>query len=124
MVSEVRIVIADDQLRAREALKAVLANYPQVKVVGEAVNGQEAVDLVQKYYPDTVLVDLRMPVMDGLQATRLIKSQWPHTRVVVLTMFAAERLQALAAGADAFVLKGGPIEVLVSELVASARVSI
>src|SRR5450759_5254116 len=120
----VRIVIADDQLRAREALKAVLANYPQLQVVGEAANGIDAVEMVRVCSPDTLLVDLSMPVMDGLETTRLVKHQWPHTRVVVLTMYAAERLQALAAGADAFLLKGGPIECLLNELLFGARIGV
>jgi DNA-binding NarL/FixJ family response regulator len=124
MYPEVRIVIADDQMRAREALKAVLANFPRVLVVGEAINGLDAVEMVRRCSPDTLLVDVRMPVMDGLEATRLVKTQWPHTRVVVLTMYAAERLPALAAGADAFLLKGGPIECLVDELLSDARVAV
>ena len=116
MTQTMRIIIADDQAQARHALKAVLVNWPEVEVTAEAVNGKDAIDLVEKVKPDTVLMDARMPVMDGLQATRWIKGHWPQVRVVVLTMYAAERLAALAAGADAFLLKGDPIERLVDAL--------
>ncbi len=116
MTQTMRIIIADDQAQARHALKAVLANWPEVEVTAEAANGQGAVDLVEKHQPDAVLMDVRMPVMDGLQATRWIKRHWPQVRVVVLTMYASERTGALAAGADAFLLKGDPIERLVDAL--------
>jgi DNA-binding NarL/FixJ family response regulator len=80
----------------------------QVEVVGEATDGQQAVRLVEERQPDVVLIDARMPVMDGLEATRHIKSKWPEVKVVVLTMYPAYRAQALAAGADAFLVKGCP----------------
>jgi CheY-like chemotaxis protein len=68
-----------------------------------------------------VLMDARMPVMDGLQATRLIKDQWPHVRVVVLTVYAARRAEALAAGADAFLVKGCPAEELLQAILSPAK---
>ncbi len=116
MTQTMRIIIADDQAQARHALKAVLANWPEIEVTAEAANGKDAIGLVEQVKPDTILMDVRMPVMDGLQATRWIKSHWPQVRVVVLTMYAAERMGALAAGADAFLLKGDPIERLVDAL--------
>jgi DNA-binding NarL/FixJ family response regulator len=66
------------------------------------------VQLVEECRPDVVLMDARMPVMDGLEATRLIKDRWPGVKVVVLTMYASYRADALAAGADAFLVKGCP----------------
>ncbi len=115
MEQHIRLVVADDQASARAGLKAVLANYPQFEVLADAANGQEAVELVDRWLPDVVLMDACMPVMDGLQATQVIKSRWPHTRVVVLSMYVA-KAHALAAGADAFCLKGAPIENLLAEL--------
>jgi DNA-binding NarL/FixJ family response regulator len=110
---QIRVLIADDQRPTRQGLKALLALFPQVEVVGEAGDGQESVDLVAEHRPDVVLMDVLMPVMDGLEATRLIKRQWPEVRVVVLTMNTAYRTAALAAGADAFLLKGErPSEIL------------
>lgn len=117
----IRLLIADDAPRSRAGLRALLATlrlsapdeaWPQVEVVAEAGDGQQAVRLVEEYRPDAVLMDARMPVMDGLEATRLIKKRWPTVRVVVLTMYPTYRAGALAAGADAFLVKGCPAEKL------------
>lgn len=123
----IRLLIADDAARSRDGLRALLATlrlgayreilqkpkdgaWPQVEVVGEASNGREAARLVEERRPDVVLMDARMPVMDGLEATRLIKDNWPEVKVVVLTMYPAYRGEALAAGADAVLVKGCPPE--------------
>jgi len=103
-----RVLIVDDRNQTREGLKALLATVPPVQVIGEAADGREAMDLVAEQRPDVVLMDARMPVMDGLEATRRIKDLWPEIRVVVLTIHAAYRQEALAAGADAFLVKGCP----------------
>jgi DNA-binding NarL/FixJ family response regulator len=102
----VRILIADDRRVTRQGLCALLSQFPQAEVVGEAANGQECVTMVPSCRPDVVLLDIQMPTMDGLEAARRIKSQWPEIRVVILTMYARYRSAALAAGADAFLLKG------------------
>jgi len=90
----------------------LLALWPDVTIVGEAADGQEVVKLVAEQRPDAVLMDVRMPGMDGLEATRSIKSQWPEVRVIVLTLRAEYEDEALAAGADAFLVKGNPPEAL------------
>jgi CheY-like chemotaxis protein len=107
-----RVLIADDKRPVREGLRSVLALSPQVEVVGEAVDGQDAVGLVAERHPDVVLMDIQMPGMDGLEATRLIKRQWPRVRVVVLTLYARYRAKALSAGADVFLVKGCGSEAL------------
>ena len=112
MQRRMRVLIVDDQRPTRQGLKALLALCPEVDVVGEAADGQECVALVAECHPDVVLMDAQMPVMDGLEATRQIKSQWPEVRVVVLTMYPGYRARARAAGADAFLLKGGSVEEL------------
>jgi DNA-binding NarL/FixJ family response regulator len=103
-----KVLIVDDRTQAREGLKALLATAPAVQVAGEAADGREAMHLIEKQRPDVVLMDASMPVMDGLEATRLVKAQWPEVRVIVLTLHAALRAEALAAGADAFLVKGCP----------------
>jgi DNA-binding NarL/FixJ family response regulator len=102
----IRVLITDDSWVTRQGIKALLSQFPQVEVVEEATNGQEAMDMVPICQPDVVLLDVQMPDMDGLEATRLIKRQWPEIRVVILTMYARYRSSALAAGADIFLLKG------------------
>lgn len=101
----VRVMIADDHLSTRRALSLVLSLYPDIEVVGEAANGREAVRVAAEIQPDLVLMDGKMPLMDGLEATRLIKSQWPEIRVIVLTMSVEYQAKALAAGADTSLLK-------------------
>jgi DNA-binding NarL/FixJ family response regulator len=115
----VRILIADDQRPTRQGLKALLALWPRVEVVDEAADGQECVALVAESHPDVVLMDMRMPVMDGLEATRRIKSQWPEIKVIGLSMYPTYRAQAHAAGADAFLLKGCAAEELQAAIVAA-----
>ena len=116
MAQPTRVLIVDDSARARDGLRALLETWPEITIVGEAANGQEPMRLVAERLPDVVLMDLQMPVMDGVQATRLIKQQWPAITVVALTMYVAEQEAALAARADAFVLKGSPPERLLAAL--------
>lgn len=121
MTMQTKVLIADDRLRSRSGLKAVLALWPEIEIVGEAADGQEAVRLVAECRPDVVLMDARMPVMDGVAATRLIKERWPEVRVVVLTMYPTYREDALAAGADAFLVKGCPPEQLLAALTGQSQ---
>jgi DNA-binding NarL/FixJ family response regulator len=116
MAQPTRVLIADDSVRARDGLRALLTMRPEIEVVGEATNGQDAVRLVAECRPDIVLMDLHMPVLDGVQATWQIKQQWPAVTVVVLTMYAVDQSAALAAGADTFLLKGGTPERLLAAL--------
>ena len=108
MMNGCRVLIVDDRTQTREGLKALLATALPVQVAGEAVDGREAINLITELQPDVVLMDASMPVMDGLEATRLVKAQWPEVRVIVLTIHTGLRAEALAAGADAFLVKGCP----------------
>lgn len=108
----VRVLIVDDKRSARQGLNALLARIPKIDVVAEAINGEEAVALTAVHHPDVVLMDMQMPQMDGLEATRRIKSQSPQVKIIMLTIHPQCRRQALAAGADAFLLKGGTAESL------------
>ena len=102
-----RVLLADDQSLVRAGFKALLAAQPDIEVVGEAADGTEAVALAAVERPDVVLMDVRMPRMDGLEATRQITSALADTRVVVLTTFELDEyvFGALRAGASGFLLK-------------------
>jgi len=101
-----RVLIVDDLESNRQGLVALLEFEPDIEAILEAANGREAVQLVADEQPDVVLMDVRMPVMDGVEATRQIKVRWPQVKVVVLTMYPSNKAEALAAGADRFLLKG------------------
>jgi DNA-binding NarL/FixJ family response regulator len=102
-----RIAVVDDHDSVRKILAAILAEYG-LEVVAVCANGREAVDACRDLRPDAVVMDVRMPVLDGIAATREIKAATPETRIVLLTAYEEEDLRtaALAAGADEFVLKG------------------
>jgi DNA-binding NarL/FixJ family response regulator len=105
--SLLRIVVADDQRAVREALATVLDAEPDFDVVGQAADGDEAIDLARRFSPDVVLMDLRMPNTDGVQATQRLSDELPNVKVVVLTTFADDSsiLGALEAGATGFLTK-------------------
>ena len=106
--SPARVVLADDHELAREALRSVLAREPDLDVVGEARDGHEAVALAARLRPDLVVMDVRMPGLDGIAATRAVCEAVPAVRVVVLTSSEqrAYALEALRAGAAGYLLKG------------------
>lgn len=110
----ITLLLVDDQDLIRQGLKALLTNAPELKVVGEAENGEKALSLVAKVKPDVVLMDVRMPVMDGVAVTRDISQQFPHTKILMLTTFDDEEYvtQALQAGASGYLLKDTPFEEL------------
>ena len=113
-----RLLIADDRPRTRRALRAVLATQAGIELVGEACDGQEAVEQVERLRPDIVILDIRMPRMDGIAATAHIKARWPEVCVIAHSL--ADELSAtvLSAGADAFVPKGAPPEALLKAVCA------
>lgn len=102
-----RVLIADDQMMVREGFSVLLNAMPDIEVVGEAVNGREAVERVRELVPDVVLMDIRMPELNGLEATREIVASGGPTKVLVLTTFDLDEYvyQALRAGASGFLLK-------------------
>ncbi len=103
----IRVLLVDDQALFREGLRTLLSVQPAFEVVDEACNGEEAIQLALNYHPDVVLMDLRMPVMDGVIATRRLHSLLPQTRVIVLTTFDDDDsvFDGLRAGAVGYLLK-------------------
>ena len=102
-------------------MRAVLEFSTHIEVIQQAANGREALAIVEETQPDVVLMDARMPVMNGIEATRLIKNRWPEIKVIVYSMYPSFEKQALTAGADRFLLKGssyGSLEDILKEVAA------
>jgi DNA-binding NarL/FixJ family response regulator len=114
------LVIVDDQGMVRAGFRSLLEGEPDLEVVGEAANGEAALDVVRRLRPDVTLMDIRMPVLDGLAATRTLVDEGVPTRILVLTTFDLDEyvFEALRAGASGFLLKDAPAE----ELAAAIRV--
>jgi DNA-binding NarL/FixJ family response regulator len=121
--SAVRVLIVDDQAPFREALATLLEVQPEIEVVGEAGNGEQAIRLAADLRPDVVLMDLRMPVLDGIAATNRLRVEQPGVRVLALTTFDddADVFAALRAGAVGYLLKDVSSTRLVEALVAARR---
>jgi NarL family two-component system response regulator LiaR len=119
IASPIRVLLVDDHAVVRSGLGAVLASYDDLKLVGEAANGEEAVRLCRQLKPDVVLMDLMMPVMDGVTATRTVHEDLPEVCIIALTSFNEKELVegALKAGAMSYLLK----TVSAAELVAAVR---
>ena len=111
----IRVLIADDHAIVRKGIRALLATEPEIEVVGEAEDGEQAIAHTQQLAPDVVLMDLVMPGLDGLDATRQIVAQQPRTHILVLTSFAGDDkvFPAIKAGAQGYLLKdSGPEELV------------
>jgi len=111
-----KVLITDDRLASRKGLRALMLTQPDIQVIGEAANGEKAIQFIKNNKPDVVIMDAFMPVMNGLEATKLIKSKWKGIRVVILTLHNDIREEALAAGADAFLVKGCSPDDLIKEI--------
>ncbi|WP_251551186.1 response regulator transcription factor [Neobacillus muris] len=103
----IRTIIVEDQELIRKSLKILLESMSDIKIIGMASNGEEAIELCEKENPEVVLMDIQMPVMDGVKATEEIKKRMPHIKVIILTTFQdiTYVLNALNAGAEGYILK-------------------
>jgi DNA-binding NarL/FixJ family response regulator len=122
-MAPIRVLLVDDQALFREALGTLLGVRPEIRVVGEAANGAEALDRSAELAPDVVLMDLHMPVLDGVGATRRLRVERPGVRVLALTTFDDDEdvFSALRAGAVGYLLKDVPSDRLVEGILAAAR---
>jgi DNA-binding NarL/FixJ family response regulator len=111
-----RLLIADDRARTRRALRAVLGMQPGLELIGEAADGQEAIAAVERLHPDAVILDIRIPRLDGIAATMHIKRRWPEIRVVAHSLAEELSEDVLAAGAHAFVPKGATAHELLNAI--------
>jgi DNA-binding NarL/FixJ family response regulator len=116
----VRVLICDDQALVRAGFRAILGSRPEIEIVGEAENGAEAVALAERRRPDVILMDIRMPVLDGVEATRRLVAEGSPARILVLTTFDLDEYvhAAIRAGASGFLLK----DVTPAELVEAIRI--
>jgi DNA-binding NarL/FixJ family response regulator len=114
----VRVVIADDQSMVRAGFRSLLDSEPDIEVVGEAGDGSQTVEAVRRFGPDVALVDIRMPIMDGLEATKRIVESGSATRIIILTTFDLDEYvyKGLHAGASGFLLKEAPPEQLIAAI--------
>ena len=121
--AKIRLVLVDDHVVVREGLRMVLNLDDGLEVIGQASNGQEGVAEVSKLRPDVVLMDLKMPIMDGVSAIREIKSQFPDIELIALTSVLEDKLvvDAVEAGAAGYLLKEGDSEMLIEAIYAASR---
>ncbi len=111
----IKVLVCDDQAVVCDGLEMILDSDPEIQVIAKAYDGDEAVALLEKSQPDLVLMDLKMPGMNGIQATRLIRQKYPHVKVLVLTTYGDDEwvFDAIRSGADGYLLKGVQREELI-----------
>ena len=122
-MKKLRILLADDHIVMRTGLRALLERQPNLEVVGESENGREAIELVTSLRPDVVVMDVGMPVLNGIEATKAIVTQHPAVAVVILSMYVDESyiMRALKAGARAYLLKDSAPADLISAIQAVSQ---
>jgi two-component system response regulator NreC len=120
VADQISVLIADDHTIVRSGVRLLLEAETDIRVVGEALNGREALELAESLQPDVVLMDISMPEMDGLEATKQLKTRFPHINVLVLTMHRSDDyfFEMLKAGASGYILKGAKT----SELIDAVRI--
>ena len=115
-VDKITVLIADDSSAVRDGLESILGAYPDIKVVGEATDGVEAIAQAEQLQPKVILMDAQMPRLNGIEATRQIKERWPNIKILLLTVHAEYIELALAAGADGHLLKDSGRQELVQAI--------
>jgi two-component system response regulator NreC len=116
VADQISVLIADDHTIVRSGVRMLLEAEPDIRVVGEALNGIEALELTESLQPDVVLMDITMPELDGLETTKQLKARFPHINVLVLTMHRSDEyfFEMLKAGASGYILKGAKTSELIN----------
>src|SRR5512135_2152549 len=122
-MTSITVLLADDQRLMREGLATLLALADDIEIVGQAADGQEAIDLAKRFKPDVILIDIQMPRVDGIAATQTIHSILPQTKVIMLTTFSDDEylMAGLRAGAIGYLLKDMPSEQLAEAIRSAAK---
>ncbi|MEB3693946.1 response regulator transcription factor [Bacillus amyloliquefaciens] len=112
------IIIVDDQQIVREGLKMILSLHEEINIVGEASNGEHLLDLLKQIRPEIILMDIRMPIMDGIEATKLVKERYPDIKVIILTTFNDSEyiFTGLKSGADGYILKDSDSQEIIDSI--------
>lgn len=118
----IKVLIVDDHPLVRDGLKNLLLVFDDLSMIGEAVNGRQALEFCQKTLPDVILMDILMPIMNGIEATRAILAQYPQTKILILTSYPEDDMvqKSLEAGAISYILKDIPIDALADAIRAAA----
>jgi len=114
----INVIIADDQKLVREGIKMILGLYEEINILGEAENGQQLIELLENLQPDVILMDVRMPIMDGVEATKIIKSKYKNVKVIILTTFNDDEyiFKAIKYGADGYLLNDAGSEYIIKAI--------
>ncbi len=114
----IKVLIVDDQALIREGLSMMLSLYKEIEIVGETINGKEAFDILEEKEVDVILMDIRMPIMNGVDATKIIKEKYPHIKILILTTFNEDEyiFEGLNNGADGYILKDVSSKELVNNI--------
>jgi DNA-binding NarL/FixJ family response regulator len=117
-VADIKLIIADDHEIFRDGFKLMLSKFPEIKLVGEAANGRELLELIQKENPDVILTDIKMPVMDGIEATKKIIELYPEKGIIGLSMYDDDELiiEMLEAGAKGYLIKNAGKEQIIEAI--------
>ncbi len=115
---KIRVVLADDHPQLRQSLSYLLEVHSDIMIIGEAADGEEAANMARCLQPDVILMDVKMPKMDGIEATKVIHSEFPHIRIIGLSNFSEEEIEKdiLDAGAATFMQKGEPVNTLLTAI--------
>ncbi|MFA9463798.1 MAG: response regulator [Velocimicrobium sp.] len=122
----IKVLIVDDQEIVREGLKMILSLHQEIEIVGEAMNGQDLIEKLTQVIPEVILMDIRMPVMDGIEATRRVKQAYPQIKIIILTTFDEDEyiFQVLKNGADGYILKDSSSKEITNSIITAYEGSV